>query len=144
MGNRSLKVFLQRERPIVPVGVERVAKVSVPKPSNDPDGASFPSGDTMAASAVGAVLALSGHGAGWWALGAYAGFGRVYFWCHFVLDVLGGYVVGALSAITVGYLSSAGALLTWQHVAVAILPFYFVMKALKKLQTSMVGTGSKS
>eukprot|EP00929_Paragymnodinium_shiwhaense_P121255 TRINITY_DN93422_c0_g1_i1.p1 TRINITY_DN93422_c0_g1~~TRINITY_DN93422_c0_g1_i1.p1 ORF type:complete len:208 (-),score=17.46 TRINITY_DN93422_c0_g1_i1:254-877(-) len=136
--NRFMKVFLQRQRPTPPDDVPRVVKIRLPKPSMDPDGASFPSGDTMAGAAVGAVLALSGHGQAWWLLGLYAGFGRVYFWAHYILDVLGGYAVGSGSAALVGYLSSTGDLLTWKHVAAMVLPFYGSMKALKKLQQKMV------
>eukprot|EP00418_Pyrodinium_bahamense_P071039 CAMPEP_0179096076 /NCGR_PEP_ID=MMETSP0796-20121207/44146_1 /TAXON_ID=73915 /ORGANISM="Pyrodinium bahamense, Strain pbaha01" /LENGTH=190 /DNA_ID=CAMNT_0020793781 /DNA_START=30 /DNA_END=603 /DNA_ORIENTATION=- len=133
MTNRGLKVLLQRPRPSPPQGVSRAVRVRVPGP-DDPDGASFPSGDTMAASAVGGALALAGQGSLWWLLGLYAGFARVYFWCHFIFDVLCGYIVGSASALVVSGLSDRGQALAWWHIALALPPFVLVMKALKKLQ----------
>merc|ERR1719401_966287 len=117
--NRGIKVLLQRERPIAPAGsVPRACTVKVPGPE-DPDGASFPSGDTMAGAAVGASLALTGCGSAWWLLGAYAGFARVYFWCHFVLDAVCGYAVGSLAAALVAAASGRAGGFLWWHVVVA-------------------------
>eukprot|EP00928_Gymnodinium_smaydae_P081327 TRINITY_DN64877_c0_g1_i1.p1 TRINITY_DN64877_c0_g1~~TRINITY_DN64877_c0_g1_i1.p1 ORF type:complete len:215 (+),score=37.08 TRINITY_DN64877_c0_g1_i1:36-680(+) len=143
--NRAAKVVLQRARPVPPPAgsVARAVGVRLPGP-NDPDGASFPSGDTMAGSAVGAALALSGGTAAWWLLGLYAGFARVYFWCHFLLDALCGYAVGALAAVGVSILSDQGRSLAWWHVAVAALPFYLAMQALKKCQAAAHSAAGKT
>mmetsp|Transcript_46474 Transcript_46474/g.89696 ORF Transcript_46474/g.89696 Transcript_46474/m.89696 type:complete len:261 (+) Transcript_46474:22-804(+) len=139
---RGLKVLLQRRRPSPPAGVSRAITIKVPGP-DDPDGASFPSGDTMAASAVGAALALAGHGAPWWLLGAYAGFARVYFWCHFAFDTFMGYIVGSAAALLVSSISNGGLSLKWHHVALAVPPFLVVMKVLKKLQAARHAKGNQ-
>lgn len=131
--NRVLKVGLQRQRPPQPTDLRRAVPVKVPGPE-DPDGASFPSGDTMAGSAIGGALALSGCSSFWWALGLYTGFCRVYYWCHYISDVLSGYVVGSLAALLVAVLSRSGEHLQWWHILVAMVPFVLVMKLLKKLQ----------
>eukprot|EP00933_Yihiella_yeosuensis_P043670 TRINITY_DN38601_c0_g1_i1.p1 TRINITY_DN38601_c0_g1~~TRINITY_DN38601_c0_g1_i1.p1 ORF type:complete len:214 (+),score=30.14 TRINITY_DN38601_c0_g1_i1:52-693(+) len=140
--NRALKVFFQRPRPIAPTGVPRAVSVKVPS-MESADGASFPSGDTMAASAVGAALAIvlsqnSGTSSGWpWLLlGFYAGFARIFFWCHFVSDCLSGYIVGTISVIAISSLSNQGQSLEWWQVLISAPPFIAIMKALKKLQLS--------
>ncbi|CAJ1350886.1 unnamed protein product [Effrenium voratum] len=90
--NRALKMSFQRQRP-VPPEVRRLFRTIIPK-ENSADGAAFPSGDTMAGSVTGASLALAGCGSGWWLLGLYVGFGRVYFLAHHWLDVIVGYLEG--------------------------------------------------
>uniref|UniRef100_A0A7S4VYM5 Phosphatidic acid phosphatase type 2/haloperoxidase domain-containing protein n=1 Tax=Alexandrium monilatum TaxID=311494 RepID=A0A7S4VYM5_9DINO len=140
--NRGLKVLLQRQRPTPPPSVTRRARVRIPGP-DDPDGPSFPSGDTMAGSAVGGALALAGAGSAWWLLGLYAGFARVYFWCHFVLDVLCGYLVGSSAALLVALLSGGGAGLRWWHILLAVPPFAVLMKTLKRLQAAKHAEGSR-
>mmetsp|Transcript_27231 Transcript_27231/g.63451 ORF Transcript_27231/g.63451 Transcript_27231/m.63451 type:complete len:205 (-) Transcript_27231:159-773(-) len=138
VANRFFKVLLQRARPVKPQGVKRLIPIHVPGP-DDPDGASFPSGDTMAAAVVGASLALSGCGSVWWLLGVYSGFARVYFWCHYVADVTAGYFNGCISALIVASLSDGGKTLHWKHVVAAMVPFMAVMKLLKKLQLKKAG-----
>lgn len=130
--NRCLKIGLRRARPKFPEGVARFVGVKVPG-LDDPDGASFPSGDSMASSAVGAALAAAGFGSIWRILGLYTAFGRVFFWCHFLSDVLAGYVVGAFSVALVGSLTHQGHDLEWYHLALATMPFLAIMKALKEL-----------
>lgn len=141
VANRFLKVFLQRTRPTAPEGVLRRVKVKVPGP-DDPDGASFPSGDTMAASAVAGALVGAGCSPLWLVLGPFVGFARVYFWCHYVLDTVAGWIVGtsvaALLVWVVNRLGPAG--LSWWHVAAAVPPFVVVMKGLKKLQARKAAT----
>jgi len=133
--NRGMKVMLQRTRPVASDAPPRALSVFIPGPDHG-DGASFPSGDTMAGAAVGAVLALSGAGSGWWALGLYAGFARVYFLCHFVLDCVAGFVVGAGAVKAVAALSSNGQRLLLWHVLVCVPPFIISMDLLKRVQTS--------
>ncbi|CAE7607316.1 Znhit2 [Symbiodinium sp. CCMP2456] len=91
--NRILKLVFQRERPVPPDDVKRMFRTIIITDTHA-DGASFPSGDTMAGSVTGASLALAGCGSGWWLLGLYVGFGRVYFLAHHWLDVIAGYAEG--------------------------------------------------
>ncbi|CAE7500675.1 Znhit2 [Symbiodinium natans] len=91
--NRILKLVFQRQRPIPPEDVKRIFRTIILTDAHA-DGASFPSGDTMAGSVTGASLALAGCGTGWWFLGLYVGFGRVYFLAHHWLDVIAGYAEG--------------------------------------------------
>lgn len=135
--NRGLKVFFQRARPLAPEQVARSVKVKVPC-MKDPDGASFPSGDTMAASAVGAALYASFASSEnvwlWLLLGVYAGFARIFFWCHFVSDCICGYAVGTLSTLAIASVTQHGQSIGLWHVGLAVPPFVIIMKALGRLQ----------
>eukprot|EP00439_Symbiodinium_sp_Y106_P033556 s1344_g4.t1 len=94
--NRILKLVFQRERPVPPDNVKRMFRTIIITDTHA-DGASFPSGDTMAGSVTGASLALAGCGSGWWLLGLYAAVVATmkgYFLAHHWLDVIAGYAEG--------------------------------------------------
>ena len=55
-----------------------------------------------------------------WSLAFVAGFGRVYYWYHYVSDVVAGALVSYTSAFIVG---AAIGTVAWYHVA-CVLPFF--------------------
>jgi undecaprenyl-diphosphatase len=74
-----------------------------------PNRASFPSGRAANAFAGATVLAwaLPAWQGAWWALAGLIAFSRIYLGVHYPADVVGGGVVGALSAIVVLFASAA-------------------------------------
>lgn len=134
--NRVLKMSFQRERP-TPPEVKRLFKTIIPKDSHA-DGAAFPSGDTMAGSVTGASLALAGCGSGWWLLGLYVGFGRVYFLAHHWLDILAGYAEGcavSLLASKVIRMHESFDMMQIGGLLVEALGFTLAMKLTKKIHS---------
>jgi len=67
---------------------------------------SFPSGDATQAAVWFVSFALC-SGANWWSYLAFLPmFGRVYFWCHYVGDVVGGGLIGLSSTLIVNWIQS--------------------------------------
>jgi undecaprenyl-diphosphatase len=87
-----LKPMIGRERPFA----HDLVQVIGGKPQNS----SFPSGHAASTTAAAVVLSITVPGArpAWWALALAIGYSRVYLGVHYPLDVLGGAIVGLVSA----------------------------------------------
>ena len=100
LANGLLKPRIGRERPFLRTPAVRVIGES-------PDDASFPSGHAASSAAAALVLstiAPAGRVA-WWLLVAAVAYSRVYLGVHYPFDVLGGALVGLVSAAAVLILS---------------------------------------
>lgn len=96
VGDHILKPLIQRERPFVHFPeVEMLIK--------RPGSYSFPSGHTMSSFTAATVIFFSNKRAGIAAfiLAGLIGFSRLYLFCHYPSDVLGGAVFGTLVSLTV-------------------------------------------
>lgn len=125
MINRSLKQHFDRARPTFE-GAPRWLPVCKPLP-DCPDYASFPSGDTMAGTAIGWSLfyvnAVPLPVA--MAIGYLTGFGRVYWHCHYVSDVIVGNLVGTVAPFIV---NTSRIQFSWIHFAATAALFVVFTK----------------
>jgi len=100
--------------------------------ADDPDGASFPSGDTMAGASIAFGLLMTGFPPiPCWLLAFVAGFGRVYYWYHYVGDAIAGAAVSYAAAAAVSFVFAAPPQ-AW-HVGLYLPVFVAVMKLIAVL-----------
>ncbi|MBR0138446.1 MAG: phosphatase PAP2 family protein [Erysipelotrichaceae bacterium] len=96
LGNLILKNVIARSRPFwIREGMEIIVK----KPTDY----SFPSGHTVSATVSAMVLLIRHHKLGFFAmiLSSLIAFSRLYLYVHFPSDVLGGIILGIITAATV-------------------------------------------
>lgn len=99
IGNLTLKPLIARVRPFDLVeGIELLI--------SRPTDFSFPSGHTLSSTVAAAVLTMADKRFGYVAipLAALIAFSRLYLYVHFLTDVLGGVVIGAIISIVIYYI----------------------------------------
>lgn len=131
---RTMKNVFCRERPYPPENIRRVVKIYKTRHSIfDSDGASYPSGDSMAGASVAATFAIAFQQPLFLLLAFWPILGRMYFWFHFFLDCAGGVLVGAFGAVVTEYASGGYMNLELWHMLVGLVLFVTYSKASKLL-----------
>lgn len=100
LGNLAIKNLVQRARPC---NIDGTVPLLIPHPSEY----SFPSGHTLHSFTAATMIFLHNKKAGALAflLASLIAFSRMYLFVHFPTDILGGMILGALTAAAVFYLS---------------------------------------
>jgi len=130
--NRFAKQTFQRKRPSPPSPrPQRMFKLYKHISMTDPDGPSFPSGDTMGAGCIGGALLVYYSNPAFLVIPLLGSLGRQYYFFHYFMDTLAGGMIGVGAAFLADGLVGGHANLSYQHILPAIPVFILMQKAAK-------------